>query len=367
MQPRTVSLCARDLEPLALADARTLPAHVYTDPAVHDLDLREVLAPAWQFVAHESEIAAPGDYLVRNIAGAPVLLVHGQDGARRAFYNVCRHRAGPVAAGAGNCRLLRCRYHGWVYGLDGALQHAPELGEIAGFDEREHSLRQFDLLCAGPLLFVRPRAASADGDTDIDLAMRAIDARSGPGMIGRQRYAHAESYEIACNWKVYVDNYLEGYHIPRVHPALAKILDYRDYATETHEEWSLQYGRIAQDTGAYGVGEALYFFVFPNLMLNVLPGRLQTNLVVPVAPDRCRVDFVYYYAEGTDPARVQADVAFGDLVQREDIEICEQVQQGLQSGAYEGGRLSVAREQCVHHFHERYKGWLRNRLRTSLP
>lgn len=340
----------------SLADAQTIPAALYTEPSVHAFDLRAVIGPHWQFVAHSSELSEVGDYVVRDIAGASALCVVADDGELRAFYNVCRHRAGPVAAGSGRCAMLRCGYHGWVYRLDGRLQHAPELGAIRGFDKRDYGLRPLDIRLTGSFVFVRAQTVATEKpQLDIDAVVDQIDKRVGEGALASQRFHRAVSYTIGCNWKVYVDNYLEGYHIPQVHPELAKILDYRAYATETFAGYSLQHSAIENATDAYSAGEALYYFVFPNLMLNILPGRLQTNVVIPLSADRCRVDFLYYYAPEVHAAQVGDDIEFGDLVQREDVDICEQVQRGLASGAYLPGRLSVAREGCVHHWHEWYK------------
>lgn len=359
--------CLTDAELSAqpLEAAHTLPASLYNDEAVHRWELSELLAPCWQFVAHHSEVACEGDFVVRDIAGAPVLCIRGADGSLRAFYNVCRHRAGPVAAGRGSCRLLRCGYHGWVYNLDGSLQHAPELGDIANFDKRDHHLVSLQVIEAGSLCFVKPQAMEPDAIDPVPI-MAAIDKRAG-GVLRDLVYRESVSYTLDCNWKVYVDNYLEGYHIPQVHPALARALDFRHYSTETYDGYSLQHAAIEAGTEAYGAGEALYYFVFPNLMLNILPGRLQTNVVIPLSHNRCRIDFVYFYPPTeTANSRLSQDLEFSDLVQREDIEICERVQQGLESGAYDAGRFSVARESGVHHWQELYKALCRRRIARAL-
>jgi choline monooxygenase len=162
-------------------------------------------------------------------------------------------------------------------------------------------------------------------------------------------------YEIACNWKVYVDNFLEGYHVPHVHPALNRLLDYRSYATETADWHSLQSSPLDSDDALYGEGEALYYWLWPNTMLNLLPGRLQTNRVLPLGVDRCRVRFDFYYRQDADAAaraRQDADREFSDAVQQEDIVVCEDVQRGMASGSYQPGRLNPLRETGVHHFHE---------------
>jgi choline monooxygenase len=169
---------------------------------------------------------------------------------------------------------------------------------------------------------------------------------------GRLQHAHSQSYEVACNWKVYIDNYVEGYHLPTVHPALTRALDYRSYGTEVADWYSLQHSPVADADAAYGQGQAYYYFIFPNTMLNVMPGRLQANRVLPLSADRCRVDFHYYYAAyPATRARLDADLEFSDQVQREDAAICESVQLGLASGYYEPGRLCPRHEAGVWHFH----------------
>ena len=165
------------------------------------------------------------------------------------------------------------------------------------------------------------------------------------------------SYEIRCNWKAYVDNYLEGYHLPRVHPALNRLLDYRSYRTELARWHSLQSSPIEAAQGPFRAeggraAEALYWWLWPNTMLNVLPGRLQTNRVVPIDAQHCRVDFDHYYPPDADPALREQDRGFADTVQAEDIDICEAVQRGLASGSYVAGRLNPTRETGVWHFHQ---------------
>jgi choline monooxygenase len=159
------------------------------------------------------------------------------------------------------------------------------------------------------------------------------------------------SYEVACNWKVYVDNYLEGYHVPRVHPGLTALLDEAAYVTTVGQWSSVQSSPLAAG-GPYAAGEALYAWLYPATMLNVLPGRLQTNRVVPLAVARCRVDFDYFYAPDVPAERRLDDQRFSDEVQREDIAICEAVQRGLASGSYVAGRLNPRQESGLWQFHE---------------
>ena len=170
--------------------------------------------------------------------------------------------------------------------------------------------------------------------------------------LAAMRFHRRDSYDIACNWKVYVDNFLEGYHLPHVHPGLSKVLDYRAYDTELFPWHSLQHSPLRNSGDIYGDGDAFYYFVYPNVMLNIMPGRLQTNHILPLGADRCRVEFDYYYAQDDAAlARIANDQAFSDEVQDEDIRICESVQQGLASGLYDAGRLCPKRESGVWHFH----------------
>src|SRR5690606_22346604 len=135
-------------------------------------------------------------------------------------------------------------------------------------------------------------------------------------------------------------------------PELNRMLDYRSYRTECARWHSLQWSPLESAGELYGAGEALYYWLWPNTMLNILPGRVQTNRVLPLGPGRCRVEFDFHYAPGTDAGRIALDAGFSDVVQHEDIAICEQVQRGLASGSYHAGRLNPLRESGVHQFHE---------------
>lgn len=165
------------------------------------------------------------------------------------------------------------------------------------------------------------------------------------------RFARQDSWDVACNWKVYIDNFLEGHHVPLVHPELGKVVDYRQYEVETYAWYSLQHSPLRGGNAVYGDGAAYYYYIYPNVMLNVMPGRLQTNRVLPLGPGQCRVEFDWYFAPGTQ-ARMENDRVFTNSVQEEDVAICEWVQKGLASGLYEAGRLCPAREAGLFHFHE---------------
>lgn len=259
---------------------------------------------------------------------------------------MCRHRAGPLALCNGKgARRLSCKYHGWTYDLDGRLLRAPEMDGALDFHTDAVRLPPLRVAQWQGLVFV----TLSDETPAIEDVYGPMEARIGPHELTHMAHARRSVYDVACNWKVYVDNFLEGYHVPQVHPGLNQAIDYRAYDTELLTWCSLQHAPVRESGGAYGEGEALYYFVYPNTMLNIVAGRLQTNRVIPLGPDRCRVEFDYFYAP-TALSRADLDHAFTDKIQREDMIICEAVQQGLASGYYQAGRLCPKRESGVWHF-----------------
>lgn len=345
--------------PQPLATALALPAHCYVDPAMHGRDRGAVFARSWQLVAHAAQVAGAGDHAVAEIAGVPLVIVRGDDGVLRALHNVCRHRAGPLATCDGRgARALTCQYHGWTYALDGQLRGAPEMGRAEEFDSVAIRLPQARVTEWQGLVFAALDAAAPPFDAVVD----GIDARLAAAghRLADYRFHRRVSYDIDCDWKAYVDNYLEGYHVPRVHLGLNALLDYRSYTTTTARWHSLQASPLDSAPTLYGSGEALYYWLWPNTMLNCLPGRLQTNRVLPLATGRCRVEFDFFYAEA-NAAQADADAQFSDDVQKEDIGICEAVQRNLASGSYVAGRLNPLRESGVWHFHELLRAAYRQR------
>lgn len=348
--------------PQRLASAHALPAEAFTDATVAAAERDAVFARGWQLVAHASQLAGAGDHVVTEIAGVPLLLIRGADGDLRALHNVCRHRAGPLAICDGRAaRALHCRYHGWTYALDGRLRSAPEMDGAEAFSVDTIRLPEASAAIWRGLVFaaLEPRQPQ-----DLDSLAQGIESRLASAGLETSAFGGFEhsgrvTYDIACNWKLYVDNYLEGYHLPHVHPALNRMLDYRQYRTETASWHSLQSSPIRESHGKAPEKEALYYWLWPNTMLNVLPDRLQTNRVLPLAVDRCRVVFDYFHAPRVPQSARDADRTFSDDVQREDIAICEAVQRGVACGSYVAGRLNPLRESGLYHFHELWRAALR--------
>jgi choline monooxygenase len=342
-----------------LSVASTIPASWYLDPQVLALEQERVFARAWQLVGHLDQVRLPGDYFTCEVAGERLVVTRGEDGGLHALSNVCRHRAGPVARGSGHRKLLQCGYHGWTYTLEGRLRSAPDFEGVGRFDRAEVGLPAFSLDSWGPFLFVR----LAPQGPALREVLGPIPEETGRLPLERLSLFRKVDYQLECNWKVYVDNYLEGYHIPILHPGLFRELDYNAYRVETGRWHSKQHApiRATAEDSLYRRNlpqgsrpEALYYWVFPNLMLNFYPDNLQTNVIVPLGPERTLTRFEWYVLDPNSAGVAEEfarSFAFSDQVQKEDIAICEEVQRGLRSRTYEAGRYSVARENGVHHFH----------------
>jgi choline monooxygenase len=347
-----------------LSRASTLPSRYYLDPSVLAEEKGAIFGRTWQLVARAEDLARVGDFVPVTILDEPLVITHGTDGVLRGFYNVCRHRAGQVALSRGNRKSLQCRYHGWTYGLDGTLRACPEMEETEAFDKADFGLVPVRVERWGPFVFAN-LSASAPPLADVLGAIPSEVAAAGFAL-DSLRLVERREYVIECNWKVYVDNYLEGYHLPIAHPALYRELDYDAYRVEEFRYYSKQHAPIrslrpGEEIGrdrrflrsADGEDAALYYWVFPNTMFNIYPDNLSSNVILPLGPDRTLTIFEWFFAEPGTAAgweSMQQGIAFSDEIQHEDIVLCEQVQRGLRSSAYDTGRFSALRENGVYHF-----------------
>ena len=342
-----------------IARASTLPSRWYTAPGALALENDRIFLHTWQAVGQASQVAKPGEYFACEVAGEPLAIVRGSDGELRAFSNVCRHRASIVLQGSGCAKSLRCPYHAWTYSLDGKLLVAPEFEGVENWNRSEVFLPRVSVEVWGPFVFVNfdgqaPPLSEVMGNIPRDVAELGCP-------IGQLHFSYRRDYVIHCNWKVYIDNYLEGYHLPAAHPSLFRELDYNQYRVDTFRYYSSQYAPIRKakldETRRYSEDaagkRALYFWIFPNFMLNVYPDNLSSNIILPVGHDKTLTIFEWFtYPKDGQAAEVAKEtIDFSDEIQREDITICENVQKGLQSRTYDRGRYSVKRENGVYHFH----------------
>jgi choline monooxygenase len=314
----------------------TLPAAWYVDPSIWRRERRAVFGREWLFVGHRQHLASPGDYLACDIAGWPLVVVVDDEGGLRAHHNVCRHRAGPlVHEGRGRVPSLVCRYHGWAYGLDGCLRSARDFGATVDAALTSAAVDEWR-----GLVFVN---LSLDGPVPPLLeALGTFADECEPYPIEELALTHEAEHELACNWKAYADNYLEGYHIPLVHPGLAKEIDAKRYVVDVDERhrW-VRHSAPARD-GATNTGRWLWRW--PNLALNLYPDAMNVERYDPVAPGRTRLRYSYSFRRPDDHATRDAVVGASAQVTAEDIAICEAVQRNLENGTYDTGWLSPKHE-----------------------
>ncbi len=344
--------------------AATLPSRFYSDPRVFEAVGEKVFARSWQFVAHRQDVRTPGSILpvtlLEGLLDEPLVVTRDTEDRLHCLSNVCTHRGNLVCEQAGRATgkaaRLRCRYHGRLFSLDGRFQSMPEFEAVEGFPTPADDLSPLPFAPWGPLLL-----ASLDPSFTLEELLAPVEERVGFLPLDELRFDSSRSrdYLVQANWALYCDNYLEGFHIPFVHPGLNEALDYGSYRTELFAYCNLQVGiaeggedcfdlppdhpDAGQDIAAY------YFWLFPNLMLNFYPWGLSLNVVRPLSPRRTKVSFLSYVL---DPSRLDAGAGAGlDRVEREDEEVVEAVQRGVTSRLYDRGRYSPTREQGVHHFH----------------
>lgn len=339
--------------------ASTLPSEYYTAPNYEDPERKRIFWRTWQIVGRSEQVAKPGDYFTATLCGEPLLIVRDAENTIRGFYNVCRHRAGPPAEGCGSRKVFRCGYHGWTYGLDGRLLNAPEMDGTEDFRFEDFRLRAIRVGEWEGQVFV-----NLDQEAEpLAASLRELPGQAKKFRFGEMRLVGRRDYHMRCNWKVYIDNYLEGYHLPSVHPSLNRELDYNAYVTTLFERHSLQTSPIRGPENeasverrykqASGEMAAEYYWIFPNWMLNCYPDNVSLNIVLPTGPETCVAIFEWYFL----PEKllvVDETMKFSDEIQLEDGRICETVHANLKSQSYDRGRYSVKQEKGLYHFHRLY-------------
>jgi len=358
-------------ETAPLTEASTIPASWYVDARIAELERQTVFSRTWQVMGRAEQVEKPGQFVTATVAGEPLVAVRGNDGVLRAFYNVCRHHAAAVVTEqCGQASILHCPYHGWNYGLDGTLKGMPEFDGVKNFERRENGLISVKVETWESFVFVNLDAEAAPLAEFLGGLVRRVSLLG----LDKLHYFTSQSYDIHCNWKVFVDNYLDGgYHVPHLHKGLNSVLDYKQYTIETEDRYCLQSSPMVSSdedaaTGLTRKGDrAWYFWLHPNFMFNCYQGYLDTNLVIPIDVDHCRVIFDFYFSDVSEAARPynEQSVAVGNRVQDEDLGICEAVQRGLKSRTYGAGRLSVRREAGEHLFHRLLAANLKSGLGQS--
>jgi choline monooxygenase len=349
---------------LPLSQAHTLPADWYTRAEMAQRERDRLFANVWLVAGRADQVRQPGDFFTCDLAGEPLVVTRDETGTLHALYNVCRHRAAKVAcAEQGNAPSLRCRYHGWTYDLAGRLRGVPEFAGVENFCREENGLPRLSVGEWGPFIWVH----LGEQPPALPQWLAPLQRRGLLERIEGLEWSERREYRLACNWKVFVDNYLDGgYHVNTVHPALADVLDYSHYRTENEGVCSIQISPLTTGnvddvrTGS----EAHYAWVFPHAMINVYQDVMDVNIVIPEGPESCRVIFDFYFAPHLDAAYRKRSIEVAHAVQLEDEGVCLDVQAGLRSRSYSTGRFSVKREAGGYHFHQLLAARL---METTMP
>ena len=344
--------------------AYTMPARLYHDPDVWQAEKDAIFYCSWVYAGHVSQVAEPGQYLTTRIHDQNIFVARNRQGDLKAFYNVCAHRGHELLRGQGKTNVITCPYHAWAFDFDGNLRRARNSENVAGFRACDFSLKpvRLEVLCGLIFLNLDPDApALAQQSGDLEAEIRDWCPR-----VDELVFAHRDTYDVASNWKVLIDNYLECYHCEAAHRDFCDLVDMDNYHVTVHDIYSTQIGGAkGEDNNAfrYETGDREFgfagWFLWPNLSIWVYPGEpnisvLQMN---PTAPERC-IEFQDWFALDADPSpQMKEAMAYQkDVLQPEDISLCESVQRGLKSHAYNQGRFIIDNprteqsEHAVHHF-----------------
>jgi len=345
----------------------TLPSSLYTDAQVYEIEKERIFYCTWQFVAHKSSFAQPGDYVTAQICDQNLFVMMGGDGELRAFYNVCQHRAHELLpAGSGNVdKHIVCPYHAWVYEREGFLRGEPRAKQRPDFNKVDYTLKSVKLELFLDCVFVNLdehaiplTEQAADLETDIRSSVPFFDKLGHPqgGALGQ--------YEIKAGWKVVVGNYVECYHCDHAHPDFADLISMNSYQHETFGLWAKQSGfDIKADNSAYQLAEnesfmqSRFWYLWPNTTFNILPCHEEMNIAAIRPVGHETTDFSGFNLSATGNFNEARAEYTNNVLMPEDVALCESVQRGLRSRGYSQGPIIVDRERsgrsehAIHHFH----------------
>ncbi|TCP21276.1 phenylpropionate dioxygenase-like ring-hydroxylating dioxygenase large terminal subunit [Scopulibacillus darangshiensis] len=339
---------------------KTIPYRFYTDSGVLQEEQEKIFSQSWQYVAHESQVAYPGDFITCEVAGEPIIVIRGDDGKLRAFYNVCPHRGTQIEKKeAGSKKILQCSYHGWTFKLNGNLNKAPNFKGVEGFCANDFCLHAVRVETEATLVFVNldpgaPSLASAYHDFFDDFKRFTF--------LDQLKKSHVRTRTIKSNWKAFIDNFLECDHCPIAHPGFAATLDLSKYHIVNGESCNIQgssikdkkgSGTIDLDLKSAEVQEGRFYWLWPNFMVTVYPGpgNISTIQMVPVDHETTLGIYTFYLI-GDEPTKEQKILMdFAEQVRIEDVELVEMEQVGFKSRAFEHGIVSPT-EHGVYHFHQ---------------
>lgn len=337
-QPPELPAPPQGTSPYELGD--TLPARWYNDPEIWQRERWPIFGSNWVHVAYDHQLRNPGDYVTENLAGWPIFIRRKDDGSLTAFYNLCPHRAGPlVFEGEGCSKNVVCKYHGWAFNADGKLLSARDFGTAAPDDMdlttiQVASWRGMVFVCLNP---ATPPLLESMGGFPAELAHVPLET---------YRFHSRSVRHVACNWKTYGDNFLEGYHLPTTHPAMSRDADALHYKVtyKGDPRWNI-HTMPPRDGSTFGV----FGYFWPTYAFDVFPGGFAVERWLPRGHTHSDLIFEYFFHD--DAEGVEDIVKFSEEVADEDARMCEHVQRNLDAGHYNVGVLSPKWEYPLKVFH----------------
>jgi choline monooxygenase len=310
-------------------------------------------------VGHDGDLT-PGSFVPTELGGLPVVVTRDAAATIHALVNVCGHRGAIVCETSGERDSLACPYHAWRYELDGTLRNAPRSERENGFDPEKHGLERLPIAQWGPFIFVAGDPAAPPFEEVLaDLPDRLADLGLDLGSL--QFHSRAVG-DLAANWKVCVENFLECYHCRVSHPAFAKVIDTGpdDYLLETAPTYSSQYGpvRAAAPTAEFDPRGPLergqFHLLFPNTAINIMPGHANLSIgpITPTGPRATHRFLDYFFGETVSPDWIEDMLAFDARVGAEDVVLVESVQRGMEAAPDREGILFVDSERLIAHFND---------------
>ena len=347
----------------------TIPARCYLDGDILEHEKEAIFYRNWCYAGHQSQLVEPGCYLTVQVCEQNIIVIRDKSGELRAYYNVCQHRGHELLFGSGKVGTITCPYHAWSYGFDGELKAARNTEKLVDFDKCQFSLRQVQVEVFCGLVFVNldPEAESLKVQTgDLESEIRQYCPR-----VDEVQFAQRDEYDVASNWKVLVDNFLECYHCQPAHKDFVSLVDMDSYRTKVNGIYSSQISDAANTTESnayhFEKGEVDFgyagWFLWPNLTIWIYPGEPNISIlqIIPNGAGRT-IEYQDWYLPNPEPSQQQRDaMAYQkDVLQPEDVGLCESVYRGLQSKGYNQGRFVVdperseLSEHAVHHFQQLY-------------
>ena len=331
-----------------------LEARYYTCADVYARERERVFATTWQLLGPASQVQDAGAYLSVDVAGFKLFAVRDKSGELRAFHNVCRHRGAKLLGdGRGTCDVIRCPYHHWVYETDGRLRSAPWYDGETGapgtdqtLDKSAWPLRPAHAAVWRGLLFV-----AIEPEQSLPQQLGHSVAALADEPIEHYHGLYTESVHFDANWKVYTDNFVEGYHIPGIHPEFFAAIDFKHFRT-TARDGLVSMTAPARDELFY---RGRWYWMWPNWTLSLFDGGMNTSRINPLGSSKTELIYHFYFEDDSPTTRSGQEQTIERNMQviRQDFEICNQTQQNYAAGNYTPGPLSPRHEQGVAYFQQR--------------